>query len=33
LLDIFYVPNFGSFDKTGVFQQPQAFTLTTCECR
>jgi hypothetical protein len=28
LLDIFYPPNFRCFDKNGVFQQPQAITLT-----
>jgi hypothetical protein len=27
-LDIFYPPNFGCFRENGVFQQPQAFTLT-----
>ncbi len=27
LVDIFYLPNSGYFDKRGVFQQPQAFTL------
>jgi hypothetical protein len=26
LLDIFYVSNFGSFDKVGVFQQPRLIT-------
>jgi hypothetical protein len=25
-VDIFYLPNSGYFDKTGVFQQPQAIT-------
>jgi hypothetical protein len=28
LPDIFYPPNFRCFDKNGVFQQPQAITLT-----
>jgi hypothetical protein len=27
LVDIFYLPNSGYFDKTGVFQQPQAISL------
>jgi hypothetical protein len=27
LVDIFYFPNSGYFDETGVFQQPQAITL------
>jgi len=27
LMDIYYPSNFGCFDKTGVFQQPQAFAL------
>jgi hypothetical protein len=27
LVDIFYLPNSGYFDKTGVFQQPQAIAL------
>ena len=27
LVDIFYLPNSGCFDKTGVFQQPQALAL------
>jgi len=27
LADIFYLPNFGCFDKTGVFQQTQAKSL------
>jgi hypothetical protein len=26
LVDIFYLPNFGGFDKTGVFQQPRLVT-------
>jgi hypothetical protein len=28
-LDIFYPPNFRCFEKNGLFQQPQAVTLTT----
>jgi hypothetical protein len=28
-VDIFYPPNFGCFEKSGLFQQPQAFTLKT----
>ncbi len=27
-LDIFYPSNFGGFEKNGLFQHPQAFTLT-----
>jgi hypothetical protein len=27
-VDIFYPPNFGCFEKSGLFQQPQAITLT-----
>jgi hypothetical protein len=29
LVDIFYLPNSGHFDKTGVFQQPRDFSPTT----
>ena len=31
LADIFYLPNFGCFDKTGVFQQTQAISLIVCQ--
>jgi len=29
LVDIFYLPDFGRFDQTGVFQHPQAIALKT----
>jgi hypothetical protein len=31
-VDIFYPPNFGCFEKSGVFQQPQAISLKVRPC-